>query len=237
MSASTSSKPKNAGRNSITTTVKGTILRILLFRKRLQSLFVLIGEISDFVIWLEQRGVTKIRNRRESVWKDISVALDGRRFRGVEFGVAWGYLTWFWFTKNSSLIITWDGFDRFTGLPRAWRGLPIGAFNADGNVPAINDCRITWHVGDVENTISDLNLTREKDCSFVIFFDLDIYEPSKIAFDHIKGMLQPGDILYFDEAFDLDERKLLDETILQFGKFNFISCSWLTLAIEVVEIY
>jgi hypothetical protein len=237
MNITVSPKPKTAGSNSVVPAIAGSVLRILLLIKFLRNSFVLLGEISDFVNWLESNDRKKIRNRRESVWNDISIALGGRQVRGVEFGVAWGYLTWYWLTKISTSIIAWDGFDRFTGLPRAWRGLPIGAFDAHGNPPDIDDSRITWHVGDIESTINKLNLTREKQCAFVFFFDLDIYEPSKIAFDHIKDVLQPGDILYFDEAFDADERKLLDETILQSGTFRIVSASWLTLAIEVVAMH
>jgi hypothetical protein len=89
-------------------------------------------------------------------------------------------------------------------------------------------------VGDVEETLPFVKLTTNPK---IIFFDLDLYDPTFFVWIKFKDSLNSRDIIYFDEAFDLDERKLLDETILQFGKFNFISCSWLTLAIEVVEIY
>jgi hypothetical protein len=46
-------------------------------------------------------------------------------------------------------------------------------------------------------------------------------------------MLKVGDILYFDEAFDLDERSLLENHILPSGEFEFVSANWISLALEV----
>lgn len=134
-------------------------------------------------------------------------------------------------------MISWAGFDRFTGLPRGWRNLPAGTFDANGAPPDIQDSRIQWFIGDVEETIKLLNIERERAYPAVVFFDLDIYEPSLVAWNYLKDHLKMGDLLYFDEAFDQDERKLLNEAILPSGAFEFIAASHLSLALKVLEIY
>jgi len=231
-------KPKSATPSILTINAMGFVLRILLLgssglRKKLMN----IGEIANYQIWLRQRfGKVKIRNSRERVWLDMHKSLDGKKIHGVELGVAWGYLTYFWFKNASSSILKWDGFDLFTGLPREWRSSPIGAFSNGGKTPDIPDNRIAWHVGYVEETIQGLTFPHERDYPVVVFFDLDIYEPSLIAWQKLKPLLKSGDLLYFDEAFDMDERKLLEESILTSGEFKFIGANWISLAVKVMKI-
>jgi hypothetical protein len=153
--------------------------------------------------------------------------------RGIEFGVAWGYGTGWWLNRLSDPELRWDGFDRFTGLPRDWRDLDEGHFDAEGRPPAIDDARVTWHVGDVEDHVTSLALDRSTPFQLVVLFDLDIYEPSKIAWEYLRPHLRPGDLLYFDEAFDSDERKLLDEDVLPSGDFTFVGATPMALAIQV----
>jgi len=62
------------------------------------------------------------------------------------------------------------------------------------------------------------------------------YEPSKVAWDWLSPHLSPGDILYFDEAIDDDERRLLNESIVPSGIFDCIGTTSLQLAIEVQSI-
>jgi hypothetical protein len=76
-------------------------------------------------------------------------------------------------------------------------------------------------------------LDRSETQQFVILFDLDIFEPSLAAWDHLKSSLRPGDLLYFDEAFDSDERRLLDEHILPTGSFECIGATPTALALQV----
>ena len=63
-------------------------------------------------------------------------------------------------------------------------------------------------------------------------FDLDLYEPSLFVWNKIKNQLKIGDVLYFDEAFDRNERRLLIEDVLVFGEFQFIGCTVMALAIR-----
>ena len=124
------------------------------------------GEVADFIDWQTiQFDRPTIYWSRERLWSALLCRMDpGRPWHGIEFGVAWGYATGWWlqrlpYTSGSS----WDGFDRFTGLPRAWHDLEERAFDAGGHIPSISDPRLTWHVGDVEVTLADLDQAKVSD--------------------------------------------------------------------------
>ena len=232
-----SSTPKSAYPHRVLINLAGVFLKIILrpsykVSKRLQ----LLGDLASYQIWLfDTFGKVKVRNSRERIWLDMHKSLDGREFIGVEFGVAWGYLTHFWFAHSSPTILEWHGFDTFTGLPRPWRNHPIGSFSAGGRTPDLKDQRIEWHIGSVEDTIHTLWIPPQRKQALVVFFDLDIYEPSLICWERIKRHLLPGDILYFDEAFDKDERQLLTSSIFPHGDFEFVSANWISLALRYVK--
>ena len=195
------------------------------------------GEIAGYLEWglATFEGFRPV-SRREFLWEEIAKLLGDKPVRGFEFGVAWGYCSAWWLRRMESKAFLWDGFDRFTGLPRGWRDLPEGAFDAQGKPPAINDSRVTWHIGDVQDRFSDLSLNRVNSERWLVVFDLDIYEPSVYVWDRIRGALQPGDVLYFDEAFDRDERHLLVHSVLPSGRFRLIGATPMALALEVVEL-
>ena len=175
------------------------------------------GLIADFIDWQEREFGARptVYNRREELWEQIANKLDPNRpVVALEFGVAWGYATDWWLRRLAGRDVTWHGFDRFTGLPRAWREHDKGAFDAGGKPPAITDPRVNWHVGDVENTLSEVDLAAARDAQWLILFDLDIYEPTAFAWEQLAPHLQPGDLMYLDEAMDHDERRVLNEMIL-----------------------
>lgn len=196
-----------------------------------------IAEISDFFTWqLTTFGVLNVSRTKSALWKKMSARMraSGEPWHGMEFGVAFGNASHWWLSHHDSTVIaTWDGFDRFTGLPRSWRELDAGAFDAGGRTPAIDDSRVAWHVGDVEDTIGELSASRISSGRRLVYFDLDVYEPSKVVWDWVRPHLRPGDILYFDEAFDADERRLLNETIMPAGTYDYIGATDMNLAIEI----
>ena len=195
------------------------------------------GDLADYTGWLKEHfGSTKVLREREQVWERMCVQVTSGPVVGLEFGVAWGYATDWWMTHLPNTDLEWHAFDRFTGLPRSWRNLDAGAFGNDGNPPPVNDARVTWHVGDVEATIGKAPLDRARDSQVIVLFDLDLYEPSKVAWDHLKSALKPGDLLYFDESFDTDERQLLDESVLPEGRYTCVGATPLALALRVEEI-
>lgn len=191
------------------------------------------GAVADYTYWCMSRyGTRAYLPRREKLWARIASLLPAN-VRGIEFGVAHGYSTAWWLDRLPASA-TWEGFDRFTGLPRAWRGLGEGTFDNDGQPPPMDDPRVTWHVGDIEDTISELDVSRDER-PWLVIFDLDIYEPSLIAWQHIAKALRPGDFLYFDEAFDRDERHLLDHWVLTSGlEFKGVGWTPTALALRIV---
>lgn len=181
------------------------------------------GEVADYTGWLTERfGPVRLLRHREDLWRSLPPVRSG-----VEFGVAWGYAT-DWWLRNTA-VEEWHGFDRFTGLPRAWHGEDEGAYSADGKPPAIDDPRVTWHVGDVEDTLPGFTLPAGPR---LLFFDLDIHEPTAVAWRHLSPQLAPGDLVYFDEAMARDERRVLDELVLPEGRWELVGATPLALALR-----
>jgi hypothetical protein len=195
------------------------IIASRLFRasSRLRTKTMNAGEIADFVDWqLRVFGdCPTFVGRREKLWERLEQRLDPNRpLLALEFGVAYGYATNWWLSRLGGRDVVWHGFDRFTGLPRAWREHRQGAFDAGGKPPAIDDERVRWHVGDVEDTLTAVDLAAARDAQWLVLFDLDIYEPTAFAWEAISAYLRPGDVIYLDEAVMQDERRVIDEMIL-----------------------
>jgi hypothetical protein len=197
-----------------------------------------LGQSANYVQWLIDTFKEKpnLILTREEVWAKLIAGVARDRPVVVwEFGVAWGYSTDWWLKRLPSKDLKWHGFDRFTGLPRAWRTYKAGDLDAGGEPPAINDPRVTWHVGDVEDTLPRVEVVRDPGAQWVILFDLDIYEPTSFAWNHLRRYLRPGDLIYFDEAFDDDERRVLNEGIVRNPevKVSLYAASPLALALRV----
>ena len=183
------------------------------------------GDIADFVEWQTFRfGRAHTLRSREHLWSVLAQRMEpDRPWHVLEFGVASGYATRWWLDElRPAESLTWDGFDLFSGLPRPWRGLDAGAYGTGGEPPAINDPRITWHVGDVAETVGSVDATQLADGGRLALFDLDLYEPTVAAWNFVQPLLRPGDLLCFDEAMDGEERRVLDELVLPSGSFEYI---------------
>lgn len=194
------------------------------------------GEIADYSLWVNSKfpGV-EFFSTREKLWGKMRDFLPSTPITVVELGVAWGYTTDWWLGRNKDTNFQWHGFDLFTGLPSKWRGLDEGHFDAQGSPPQIEDSRVTWHIGYVEETINELNSDELSTTRCVIFFDLDLFEPSLKAWEFLKDFLKNGDLLYFDEAFDDGERKLLEDFILPEFEVKAIGNTPLSLTIQILN--
>ena len=187
--------------------------------------------------WLRDLGCRGWFASRESLWrKAILPEIEGQRDLIIaEFGVAYGEATRWWLTHLSNENLRYFGFDRFTGLPRSWRNMPEGAFDAGGRPPEINDSRVVWQVGDAQEQISQVVWGQLKGQKFIIF-DLDLFEPSLSVWEHLRPYLSVGDILYFDGSFDHDERTLVDCFVRRDCEFEILGASPLAVAMKITKI-
>ena len=112
--------------------------------------------------------------------------------------------------------------------------MPAGAFNANGQTPQIDDERVTWFVGDVGETVKDIDWNQHLGQRLFIF-DLDLFSPSLAVWEVIQEKLKPGDLLYFDEAFDIDERLLLQTYILPSNRFKPLGSSPFGIVLQCNE--
>ena len=196
------------------------------------------GNVASFATWQGERGLDagpRYRTR-EQLWRAASAPLRRGRATVLELGVASGDATRVWLSMIENPELQWHGFDTFTGLPAPWvrggiRFADTGTFDAGGVPPNVADPRITWHTGRVEETLP----TAEIDFAAPLcaLFDLDLYEPSAFALDSLACKLKPGDLLYFDEAYDpWHERRLLDEFLDAGHRVRVVGSTGIALMLE-----
>jgi len=125
----------------------------------------------------------------------------------LEFGVADGLATRWW-ADRAIPFAAWHGFDTFEGLPVDWmRGaVPVmaaGVFKPSAGVGAVPQIEaaypLVWHRGLIEETLPRLV---RPDTALFVLIDVDLLEPAAAVLDWLQRHGRPGDLVYFDEAFD-----------------------------------
>jgi hypothetical protein len=208
---------------------------ILVSRRSKLNIYIILRDLLDFKVFVESNfPAGKMEINRERLFQKIFALVPQKNKISVfEYGVAHGYLTSYLLKRFDKKISVWHGFDTFVGLPNSWRSLPKSHFDNGGIPPEINDERISWHIGYVENTLANEIFPKSKEMNLHIF-DLDLFEPSLFVWNSIKDNLKNGDILYFDEAFDDSERRLLTEYILKNYRCEYIGSTVLALALRFI---
>jgi len=112
---------KNPGRPEVYMRFQSAIVRAIRLFPPIEKKLIVIAELLGYQQWVaELPGVPKGCSSRERVWDEVRNLLSrGERVHVLEFGVAWGYMTKSWFDSQDEIIEKWDGYDRFTGLPRS----------------------------------------------------------------------------------------------------------------------
>jgi hypothetical protein len=197
------------------------------------------GNVASFGMWQRSRGFDgKVYATRERLWEAESGRFETGRVTVLEFGVAHGDATRFWLSMLPNAELRWHGFDTFEGLPEAWMrgGVQFagrGLFDAGGKPPDIADPRVTWHPGRIDKTLPAADV--DYSSRLCVLFDMDLYGPSAFALTSIGDKLKPGDVLYFDEAYDPEhERRALDEFLDRGYQVRVVGSTGIALMVEVV---
>lgn len=166
-----------------------------------------------YLQWLKASkfgDTSRLCENRTVLWEREVVPLVESNCTVLEFGVANGLATKWWAGKNLPMRV-WHGFDTFTGLPTDWSraGVSVmsaGVFNqgvaqeSDGLPSVSASYPIEWHVGLINETLSSFVFKRTG--QLLVFIDVDLLEPTQDVLNWLTGKLNPGDLIYFDEAFD-----------------------------------
>ena len=67
----------------------------------------------------------------------------------------------------------------------------------------------------------------------IFIFDFDLYQPTLLALKYCLAEINQGDILYFDEAFDSDERVIIENYVIGILEFDVIGASPFGLALKI----
>lgn len=232
-------KSANSVPRQLTQSVLARTLELLPF---LSEPLSQVGDLAGFAQWKRNtfpKSSGPLFRQRERLWEAMLPAL--RNFDDLtvfELGVAWGYATKWWTERLTAPGLQWHGFDLFTGLPTNWsRGgrnvEGVGAFSADGATPHLDDKRIAWHVGDAAASLRQLELPSVDQPKFFIF-DLDLGVPTHECLSILISILGPGDVLYFDEAFDAwNERKVIDELLVPNFDLRVLGSTATALALQI----
>ena len=189
-------------------------------------------EVIEFQVWIKKSfgRVQVYRSKKELLDLIIGRCKASGQTIYYEFGVAFGE-TAKYLVRNAGTNFEYHGFDTFEGLPKAWRRLPKGAITNHGRVPDLTGPNIFFHKGLIQNTIDQVDFSSSaKKC---IILDFDLYEPTLLTFKHIERKLNPGDILYFDEAFDSDERVIIENYFIDNYEFEILGATVFGLAFEM----
>ena len=200
--------------------------------KAFQTKIARFGEISSFIRFIQRRfpdAKIRIFNNKDSLRKTAipHVKTLNMNVDVFEFGVATGTGTRWLLEQFGSNLRKFYGFDRFTGLPRDWRGLKRGHFSNGGLPPTIEDERITWFVGDAEVTLAKnfRGIPELQDTSLnpkFVIFDMDILEPTLEVYSILKPTFRVGDWVLFDEAFDSENELIVLQMFLNDFKVEVI---------------
>lgn len=192
-------------------------------------------EVIEYRVWLKKTFKTIKIYRHKNLLLDeiLAICNTTKKVTYFEFGVAFGETTNY-FVSRTKIPFQYHGFDTFEGLPKAWRKLPAGAISTNGQIPNIAGENISFHKGLIKETIKEVDFISSSMKCFM--FDFDLYEPTLFAFKYVFSEIKIGDIVYFDEAFDSDERVIVDNYFLDLFEYSVLGATPFAIAFIITGV-
>jgi Macrocin-O-methyltransferase (TylF) len=151
---------------------------------------------------------------RELLWDHVIQQKVGsdEKIVYIEFGVHQGYSIRHFLKSNANPKSIFIGLDSFEGLPEDWGTMPKGTFDTQGNMPKIDDPRVTFFKGWFQDTAPDLlELLAKTDGKLIVNFDADLYSSTLFALTQIDT-LKKKYVAIFDEFTGHETRALYNYT-------------------------
>jgi len=165
-----------------------------------------------------QLATVPMFSNREQLWDDcIDRFSDARPLTYVEFGVFEGYSIRYFSETVRNPQSKFFGLDSFEGLPEDWGSKPKGTFDVQGNMPLVNDERVSFIKGWFQDSMPTLlnQLNGVTKTSLVVHYDADLYSSTLYCLAAINS-LNVSYYAIFDE-FTGHETRALKNYIQAFG--------------------
>ena len=135
----------------------------------------------------------------------------------VEFGCYKGKSIRKWAQMDQHPDSRFVGFDSFVGLPQQWRHRPAGHFNRAGEIPEIDDPRVTFVKGWFNETLPDWLGDNEfsDEATTLIHIDADLYSSCSYILTSLHNVL-PCYYVMFDE-YGAGEARALRDYLVAYG--------------------
>ena len=182
-----------------------------------------------------------INNRIKDLALEMSLKNHSTDDLYLEFGVYKG-ASIYSFSKileKFDKSITIYGFDSFEGLSHDWSGhrQSEGAYDLNGQIP-IKRFNTNFVKGNVEHSLPEFLEKNTGKINF-IHFDMDIYEPTKVALQLVKNRLKKGCIIILAQCYNYSgwkngEFKALTEVLNESDyKFRVFASNGSQVVIEI----
>ncbi len=204
-----------------------TRLGAALPRRAVQNLRISVNYLA-LGSWMRAHGF-EVRERLRDRFRVFDRIRDhvGEPLLYLEFGVFRGKSMRYWSSilrdPDSRLV----GFDSFEGLPETFDErlrFTAGAFDVKGEVPEIDDPRVSFVKGWFEETLPRFTVPEHR--ALVVALDADLYSSTILVLRSLAEHIVPGTVLYFDDFSQVDhEPRAFADFVAETGKSFRLLCT------------
>jgi O-methyltransferase len=166
--------------------------------------------------------------QREQMFRHLqATCFESQPIDYLEFGVYRGESIRLWAELNTNPRSRFYGFDSFEGLPEDWRvGQEKGHFDMTGEIPVVNDTRVTFVKGWFDVTVPAFVRSYSPQGTLVIHLDADLYGSTMVPLIQLAPFINPGTMLIFDEFYDRDHefKAFVDFQRIERRDFRILAC-------------
>ncbi len=151
--------------------------------------------------WMKKHGF-RLPHRvvdREAVFGAVAELVGDEPVLYLEFGVYRGESMRFWSSALRHPRTKLHGFDSFEGLPEDFdvEGPHVkGTFDVRGNVPVIDDRRVTFFKGWFDEVLPGYEVPEHD--RLVVVMDADLYSSTVCVLNKLRPHIKEGTLIYFD---------------------------------------